>query len=342
MASSRQQPTDEERAARDVFARLAASTDEFEGYRHPHAERIAAVADALAKLFNFGRADRASLRIAALAHDLGEAAMRRDYIKRAGTLDAEERLDLARHPVIGEQEAARAGADRAAQLVVRWSHEWWNGCGYPDALRREQIPLAARLLRVADAYCSLTDERPFRSALTEEEARRHLAEWAGIEFDPRVVNSFLTLHGLPELRSHARRNTDAAQDDSRPIVSAANDPAATDEAAADPAAITNADPSAITNERVAGVEAAATSEASDGEAVTAGAPAAGGEAGTSGETGGLRYDDRSLGSRVPEAGVNPHAPTNDERSSDAASNVAGESRADGDLKRDDGASRDDG
>jgi response regulator RpfG family c-di-GMP phosphodiesterase len=203
MASMQPQLTAAERALRDVFTRLAASTDEFEGYRHPHAERIVKLADELARAFGLGRADRASLRLAALGHDLGEAAMKRDYIARQGPLTEEERFDLMRHPVIGEQEAARAGADRGAQLLVRWAHEWWNGAGYPDALRREQIPLAARILRVADAYAALTDARPFRAALTEAEARQHLVEWAGLEFDPQVVRAFLILRDLPELRSYA-------------------------------------------------------------------------------------------------------------------------------------------
>jgi HD-GYP domain-containing protein (c-di-GMP phosphodiesterase class II) len=232
MVSSKTQPTDEERLARDVFTRLAASADESELYEHPHAARVAALADAVAKLFNLGRADRASLRIAALAHALGLAAMKREYVSRAGALNEDERLDLARHPVIGEQEAARAGADRAAQLVVRWSHEWWNGCGYPDALRREQIPLAARILRVADSYCALTDDRPFRRAGTEEEARRHLAQWAGIEFDPQVVRVFLTLHGLPELRSFARRDEGANANESPalPVSSTRDEGAISEEA----------------------------------------------------------------------------------------------------------------
>jgi HD-GYP domain-containing protein (c-di-GMP phosphodiesterase class II) len=203
MTATQLQLNESERTVRDVFLRLAAAADEFEGYRHPHAERIAALADELARLFGLGRADRATLRIAALGHDLGEAAMRRDYIKRQGPLSEEERLDLLRHPVIGEQEAARAGASRGAQLLVRWSHEWWNGAGYPDALRREQIPLGARLLRVADAYAALTDARPYRPAFTEADARQHLVEWAGLEFDPQVVRAFLTLRELPELRSYA-------------------------------------------------------------------------------------------------------------------------------------------
>lgn len=187
----------------EAFAQLATATDEFEGYAHPHAARIAKLADEVAKLFNLARRDRLSLRVAALAHDLGEAAMKRDYIKRAGALNDEERLDLMRHPVIGEQEAARYGADRGAQLLVRWHHEWWNGAGYPDALRRDEIPLGARILRVADAYAALTDARPFRPALTIEEARQHLTEWAGMEFDPRVVRVFLSLDSIPELDSYA-------------------------------------------------------------------------------------------------------------------------------------------
>lgn len=192
-----------DRALGEVFLRLSQSADEFEGYTRPHAARIAAIAGALAASFRLAREDRSSLVFASLLHDVGEMVMKRDYIGRAGPLTEAERLDLARHPIIGEQEASRAGADRGVQLLVRWHHEWWNGAGYPDALRGEQIPLAARILRVADAYASLTDERPFRPAGTEAEARKHLTLWAGIEFDPRVVSSLLALEGLPALRSVA-------------------------------------------------------------------------------------------------------------------------------------------
>jgi HD-GYP domain-containing protein (c-di-GMP phosphodiesterase class II) len=193
-----------ERATGEAFLRLAAGADEFEGYRHPHAARVARLAEALATHFRLSRADRTSIVFAALLHDVGEVTMNRDYIKRDGPLNEAERLDLARHPVIGEQEAARSGAERAVQLLVRWHHEWFGGGGYPDALRGEQIPLGARILRVADAYAALTDARPWRPAGTEAEARKHLVLWAGIEFDPAVVRAFLALEGLPELRSHAR------------------------------------------------------------------------------------------------------------------------------------------
>jgi len=185
--------------ARDAFLQLAAAADVFERYTSPHASRIAAIAAEIARPFHMARQDRASLLNAALLHDLGEAAMERDYIQRAGSLIDEERIDLARHPVIGEKEAARAGADRPAQLLVRWHHEWWNGCGYPDALRREEIPLAARILRLADSYAAMTDARPFRRALSVESARQTLIERAGIEFDPLVVKTFLSLAPFPEL-----------------------------------------------------------------------------------------------------------------------------------------------
>ena len=192
-------------AAAEAFFQLARTTDKFERYENAHAQRIAMIADEIAQQFHLARHDRGSLFAAALLHDLGEVAMERDYIQATGALSQDERLDLFRHPVIGEREASRVGADRAAQLLVRWHHEWWNGAGYPDALRREEIPLAARILHVADAYASLTDARPFRRAFTREQARRELTDRAGIEFDPGVVSVLLALDGLPELESFARK-----------------------------------------------------------------------------------------------------------------------------------------
>src|SRR5690349_18967841 len=185
-----------DKAAADAFIQLATTVDKFERYEHPHAQRIAVIAVEIAQEFHLARHDRGSLYAAALLHDLGEVAMERDYIQATGPLSQDERLDLARHSVIGEREASRVGADRAAQLLVRWHHEWWNGAGYPDALRREEIPLAARILRLADSYAALTEARPFRAALSDDEARRELADRAGIEFDPAVVNMLLSLEPL--------------------------------------------------------------------------------------------------------------------------------------------------
>ncbi|MFZ0062062.1 MAG: HD domain-containing phosphohydrolase [Pyrinomonadaceae bacterium] len=177
----------------DAFTQLASATDEFEQYKSLHAVRIAELADEIAQHFLLASRDRKSLRAAALLHDLGEAAMERDYIQRAAGLSDEERIDMTRHPVIGEQEAARVGADRATTLLVRWHHEWWNGSGYPDGLSGDEIPLAGRILRLADSYASLTASRPFRAAQSAAAARQLMTERAGIEFDPRVVQVFLQL-----------------------------------------------------------------------------------------------------------------------------------------------------
>ena len=195
---------DQVEAANEAFLQLATATDQFERYENAHAVRICRLADEIAKHFQMAVQDRQSLRNASLLHDLGEAAMDRDYIHRAGPLTDVERIDLSRHPVIGEQEVARVGADRAVNLIVRWHHEWWNGSGYPDALSREEIPLAARILRVADSYAALTDARPFRPAWTAEKARQEIVAGAGIEFDPGVVSAFLSLESMRELESFAK------------------------------------------------------------------------------------------------------------------------------------------
>ena len=172
---------------------LSARMDEFEGYSRPHGARIASIANAIASHFNLASDDRSFLNQAAYLHDIGEVVMDRDYISAFRTLSPDERLDLHRHPVIGEQEIARLGLPRGVQLLVRWHHEWWNGMGYPDGLEGEQIPLAARILRAADCYASLTGSRPFRTAYSIEEARKYVSEWAAIEFDPRVSKILLEL-----------------------------------------------------------------------------------------------------------------------------------------------------
>ena len=176
----------------DNLIRLSSQMDVFEGYSETHASRVAALADGIASAFNLAPHDRFLLQQTALVHDIGEVDMARDYIAAPRGLTVEERIDLQRHPVIGEQSTAKIGLPRAVQLIVRWHHEWWNGRGYPDGLEGEQIPLAARIFRVADTYSSLVSARPFRAAMTAEDARKYLIEWSGIEFDPAVVKAFLS------------------------------------------------------------------------------------------------------------------------------------------------------
>ena len=198
--------------------KIARATDVFECYRDAHAARLATVSDALAQQFNLASHDRYSLRQAALLHDIGAGAMNREYIKANRRLREDERVDMQRHTVIGEQETAKKGLSRAVQLLVRWHHEWWNGAGYPDALERGQIPLAARILHLADTFCAMTADRPYRAALTETEAKRYLTEWAGIEFDPKIVKAFLTLEVAEEFEAHSETiETEQTEYSPRPL-----------------------------------------------------------------------------------------------------------------------------
>jgi HD-GYP domain-containing protein (c-di-GMP phosphodiesterase class II) len=191
---------------------LSSQIDAFEGYGHAHGLRIATIADAVGKVFNISPHDRSFMEQAALVHDIGEMIMDRSYVKDVRTLTEDEQMDLHRHPVIGEQEAAKRGLPRSVQLLIRWHHEWWNGTGYPDRIEGEQIPMAARILRLADSYAALTSERPRHSAVSDTEARRYLTEWAGIEFDPKVVKAFLSIENPETL--HSDGSAEVADDES--------------------------------------------------------------------------------------------------------------------------------
>ncbi|REJ77896.1 MAG: HD domain-containing protein [Acidobacteria bacterium] len=194
----------------DDLVRDGASVDRFERYEVGHAERIAELADKLAIRFCIALRDRLMLKRAAYFHDFGEYSMNRAYISSPRELTEAERLDLYRHPVIGEQQASKREFPRAVQLLVRWHHEWWNGSGYPDKISGNGIPLGARILRACDTYSALTSDRPFRKAFSYEEADRYLLESAGIEFDPEVAAALLA---LPErIQANAVEGSREAED----------------------------------------------------------------------------------------------------------------------------------
>jgi HD-GYP domain-containing protein (c-di-GMP phosphodiesterase class II) len=97
---------------------------------------------------------------------------------------------MRQHPVVGEGILAPTERMRGVAKIVRHHQEQWDGSGYPDGLRREEIPLGARILAVVDAYSAITDERPYKKAQSHEEAVAELRRGAGTRYDPRVVEVF--------------------------------------------------------------------------------------------------------------------------------------------------------
>jgi HD domain-containing protein len=183
----------------EIINRLADRIDSFEEYNQPHSRLMAALASHLARRFGLAAADTEAIVEAAMLHDIGLYAMSPSYHSLPRPLAFEARLDLWRHPVIGEQQMAKRDAMRHAQLLVRWHHEWWNGSGYPDMLAFEDIPIGARILRAVELYSALICDRPYREALDEQQALEALTSSAGVECDPYVVKALLAL--LDELRA---------------------------------------------------------------------------------------------------------------------------------------------
>lgn len=171
---------------------LAEKIDAFCSFPYGYSRQVAATCDRITAVLGLAAEDRQVLHEAAILRDVGQYKMGRDYINIPRILTADERNDIARHSVIGEQEAAKLELSRGVQLVIRWHHEWWNGGGYPDRLSGIHIPLKARILRVADAYNALISPRPFRAPYPVENAAKYMTEWAAIEFDPAVVKAFLS------------------------------------------------------------------------------------------------------------------------------------------------------
>ncbi len=189
-----------DQAIADRLMKIVPEIDRLEGYAQPHAMAVARLAESLAHQLDLRGHDLTALLLAALAHDLGERTMKRNYLLREDALSWEETLDLWRHPILGEQQSAELNLPRQAQLLIRWHHEAWNGEGYPDALAGEAIPLGARILRVADTWCALTSDRPYRAALDPVDAEEMIAEQAGVELDPLVVQTLLDLFATERAR----------------------------------------------------------------------------------------------------------------------------------------------
>jgi len=199
----------------ETINRLADRIDSFEKYSQPHSRLMAELAQHLARRFELATPDVDAITEAAMLHDIGLYTMSAAYHALPGPLSFEARLDLWRHPVIGEQQMAKRDAMRHAQLLVRWHHEWWNGSGYPDMLAFEDIPVGARILRAVELYAALLCDRPYRAAQNEQQAVEALTSSAGIECDPYVVKALLAL--LDELLAGIHRSEAAVIADAPPV-----------------------------------------------------------------------------------------------------------------------------
>jgi putative nucleotidyltransferase with HDIG domain len=176
-----------ESATVESLLKLAHTIDQFEQYTRSHAARMSQLAELIAVRLGLSGADLNAIKLAALLHDIGELAMDAPAVRTTGPLEFKHRIELWRHPIIGEQQLAKRGLSRQVQLLVRWHHEWWNGSGYPDMLSGESIPVGARILRLVDTFDALTAWRPYREFFAEEQAVEIIAASAGLEFDPTIV-----------------------------------------------------------------------------------------------------------------------------------------------------------
>ena len=162
-------------------------------YTRGHSARVTALAEEVARRLGWSEARLASLRIGGPLHDIGKLAVSDDVLRKEGRLDESELAQIREHPKIGARILLRMASLREAIPYVLYHHERWDGHGYPSGKAGEEIPLEARVLAVADAFDAMTSDRPYRRALSREEALTEVERCSGTQFDPEIVQVFLAL-----------------------------------------------------------------------------------------------------------------------------------------------------
>lgn len=170
---------------------LVREADAHERYAPGHARRVADLALALADAVGLAADERPRLERAALLHDVGELEIPGEVLAKPGLLSQPELHRLWTHAARGAERALAVTRDPAVATWVRWSHERWDGLGYPDGLAGEQIPLPARILRLADSAEAMTQARPYRPAMRPEDAMAEIDRLAGIAYDPELARVFV-------------------------------------------------------------------------------------------------------------------------------------------------------
>jgi putative nucleotidyltransferase with HDIG domain len=160
------------------------------GYPDEHAIAVAECSLLIADQLAVAADVRQTIAKGALLHDVGKLRVDEKILSKPGPLTRAERRKIEQHPVEGEQ-IISGSVDPGVAQVVRDHHERWDGSGYPTGLAGAQIPLAARVVAVADAYLAMCEERPYRKRIDKDAAMRELSKCAGSQFDPACVQALM-------------------------------------------------------------------------------------------------------------------------------------------------------
>jgi hypothetical protein len=170
---------------------LAEAVDKRDPYTSKHSQRVRAISIDIGRVLKVSAPELEALEWGGLLHDVGKIGVPDNVLLKQGKLTRDERITMNAHPVLGAQIIA-AVAHLAAELpVIRHHHEWYNGSGYPDWLMGDEIPRLARILHVADAFEAMTADRPYRKALSRDQALSEIRKFSGVQFDPEVVDAFV-------------------------------------------------------------------------------------------------------------------------------------------------------
>ncbi len=177
----------------EMVQTLARAVDSKDAYTHEHSDRARAKARKVAAEMNLPEQMIRYIEYAALLHDIGKIGIDEAILLKPGKLTPEEYEQMKKHPIIGHQILAPVKYLGPVAQMVLYHQEWFDGRGYPEGLKGEQIPLGSRIVAVLDAWDAMTSDRPYRKALGNEVAVSELRKGAGTQFDPRVVEIFLRL-----------------------------------------------------------------------------------------------------------------------------------------------------
>jgi len=183
----------------ELVETLARIIDAKDSYTGDHATRARERAVKLARKLNVPQKMLRTIEYAALLHDMGKIGIDEKILTKPGKLTEEEYNQIRKHPEIAYDILSPIEFLSPVAKIILYHHEWFNGMGYPDGLKEEEIPLGSRIVSVIDAWDAMISDRPYRKALSKETAIDELKKGAGKQFDPNVVEAFLSLIEEEEL-----------------------------------------------------------------------------------------------------------------------------------------------